>query len=160
MNIKDSRETEMAGIQWGEPESGLKLGLGCEGKTLCLLLRNIGTCPVTVLSHVLAEEHFHFDWVVLCLESDSGERHMLRLIDDRDRSAEVKVRLDPGASLKHSVDLVVWLKKRLLKVSRLGAGTYKVSATYEIENRSDVWHGSVRSGTCFVVLDAGAERDG
>jgi hypothetical protein len=137
---------------WGEPVDGLRLGIAGSGASIVLALGNTGDAPLTVMSHVMAPEETHLDWFTVTLAGAGGEPVLLRLLDDRNRSAEITVELPPGSELAHRVDLVAWAARPVNGPVTLEPGTYRVTATYEVPPDGAAWTGTLHSGTVDTQL--------
>lgn len=143
---------------WGEPVDGLRLGIAGSGASIVLALGNTGDTPLTVMSHVMAPEETHLDWFTVTLTRENGkagedgEPVLLRLLDDRNRSAEITVELPPGSELAHRVDLVAWAARPVNGPVTLEPGTYRVTATYEVPPDGAAWTGTLHSGTVDTQL--------
>ena len=103
----------------------------------------------------------HYDWTRIELtypspsrEGCSGPRtgskkRVLRFVDERDKSAPVKVTLAPGKSLTAELDLNDWAGRRVNGAKPIAPGWYKVRVVYEVDasewSDPDVWHGRTRS---------------
>lgn len=140
-------------IQWGLPVASLRLGLYSEYTIFRLILQNVGTSTVKVLSHVISSGETHLDWFNLHMKDEYGNCHILRLLSDRNRSAEIQSQLKPNGKLQHSVDVAVWASREINQLQKFSSGIYNVSATYEVEDRANVWNGSIHSGHCLIFLD-------
>ena len=132
-------------IIWGNPLGGLRLGIGVHGSDIELQLQNVGPDPLEVLSHVQAQET-HLDWFRLILRDSQGGTRELRLMDDRDKSAPVRVNLEPGASLRHAVSLTAWAQRSINGSQPIQPGSYQVSASYETPRGSTTWAGRLEAG--------------
>jgi hypothetical protein len=148
------QRTGMDAITWGTPSNHLRLGLSVpgDGGVVELHLENVGTQPLKVLSHVDAGE-LHFDWYRLRLEDAQGRSTTVRLLDARERSAEISATLDPGGSLTHRVNAADWARRDGQPVS---PGTYKVWATYDVTIGDGHWQGHLETGP--VSLRVGAKE--
>lgn len=132
-------------ICWGQPQSGLMLGLAADGATIEFYLKNVGTEPLDVLSHVSADID-HLDWYELRMMTAAGEERVLRFIDDRDKSGFETVHLPPGEAIHHSVNLRDWAKRPINGEQKLAAGEYELWATYEVTTPDDNWTGRLNAG--------------
>ncbi len=142
-----SEQSTEGAITWGHSQHGLTLGLVAEGATLRLLLKDIGDAPLEVLSHVQAQD-VHLDWYTVRLKDAQGHERTIRFVEDRDRSAQVKAHLEPGKSLEHTVALGDWASRAANGGQSLAAGTYQVTAAYEVkpESAGGCWSGRLEAG--------------
>jgi hypothetical protein len=125
---------------WGEPVAGLRLGIDARGGAVVeLALENTGDGALQVLSHVLAAGEDHLDWFTVHV----GERE-LRLLDERNRSAAVRVTLAPGEAVRHTVNLAAWALRPPNGARSLSPGP--ASATYDVPATPDTWSGHLESG--------------
>jgi hypothetical protein len=141
-------------IRWGSPVNGLRLGVSGGAGFVELSLENVGTQPLTVLSHVNAGE-IHLDWFTLRLRDGSGGTRALHLLADRDKSGGVKVTLEPGKSLQHRVDVQRWAARPANGSAPLSAGSYELRATYEVEAGEPHWSGKLEAGPVTLTIPAG-----
>jgi hypothetical protein len=141
-------------IRWGSPVNGLRLGVSGGAGFAELSLENVGTQPLTVLSHVNAGE-MHLDWFTLRLRAGSGAARDLHLLADRDKSGRVKVTLEPGKSLQHRVDVQRWAARPVNGNAPLAAGSYELRATYEVEAGEPHWSGKLEAGPATLTIPAG-----
>lgn len=132
---------------------GLELLAGARKSAAVLTLRNCGTTPITVLSHVDAGER-HYDWFTIELER-AGETRVLRLYDDRNESARVTAELAPGDGLEHVIDVGAWARRAVNGGRPLAAGTYRLSATYEVTEPDAPWRGTLRSDPSELTIPRG-----
>ena len=65
------------GICWGQPHDGLMLGLAARGAVVEFYLKNVGSEPLHVLSHVSADID-HLDWYELRMVNEAREERVLR----------------------------------------------------------------------------------
>jgi hypothetical protein len=137
-------------IQWGSPANGLRLGITGGTSFAELSLENVGTQPLTVLSHINAGE-VHLDWYSLHLRDPRGTTRTLQLWDDRNKSAQIKVTLEPGKSLSHRVDIQRWAS-RPHNGGALPDGTYELRATYEVEPGEPHWAGKLEAGPTPLTI--------
>lgn len=93
-----------------------------------------------MMSHVAAQEN-HLDWYTLQLRDASGAIRTLKLLGPRRESGPVKVELKPGARIEHSIDLTVWAERPINGGKPLAAGTYQVTATYDVPPGDGRWSG-------------------
>jgi hypothetical protein len=133
------------GICWGQPRDGLMLGLAVRGAVVEFYLKNVGSDPLDVLSHVSADID-HLDWYELRMVNQAREERVLRFIADRDKSGTVKVHLLPGESTHHSVNLREWAKRPINSSENLTPGEYELWATYKVPTPSDTWTGRLEAG--------------
>jgi hypothetical protein len=145
------RGSELATVKWGAAVNGLALGLSTNGPVVTLQLKNTGTTPLEVMSHVEAEET-HLDWYTITLTDDRGNTRTLKLAAARERSAEVKVSLAPGKTVDHNVAVVDWAARSVNGAKPLAAGEYTVRATYAVSSPNDVWNGRLEAGPVSLSL--------
>src|SRR5262247_715235 len=106
-------------VEWGEASDGLRLGLAADGQVAALHLQNIGAEPLDVFTvHVAA--------------------HDVSFVDDRDRSTPVTAHLQPGETLRHTVDVAAWAART---TGPLSPGAHAATATYLVESEPEVWCG-------------------
>lgn len=138
-------------ICWGQPAGGLTLGLAADGAGVEFYLKNAGSQPLDVLSHVSADID-HLDWYELTMVNKSREERVLRFIDDRDKSGVEKVNLQPGEIIHHSVNLLKWAKRPINGAENLAAGQYELWASYEVTTPDDNWTGRVDAGPVVTTI--------
>jgi hypothetical protein len=158
--VANQSRSQPAEITWGRAERGLRLGIGVRGEEIDLRLENVGADTLEVLSHVQADET-HLDWFRLTLIDASAASRTLQLSDDRDKSGPVRVKLAPGASIIHQVDVPSWSARAANGAQQLSAGTYQISATYETPSGGTSWSGALRAGPVSITLttaSSGARR--
>jgi len=132
-------------ICWGQPQNGLMLGLAAAGAVVEFYLKNVGSDPLDVLSHVSADID-HLDWYELRMVNQAREERVLRFIDDRDKAGTVKVHLPTGETIHHSVNLRKWAKRPINGEQNLAAGEYELWASYEVTDADDNWTGHLDAG--------------
>ena len=145
------KKSDQASVVWGKAAESLRLGLSASDKGVRLHLENVGSKPMEVLSHVNAGE-VHLDWYILYLEDDKGDTRTLRLLDDRDESALVRVPLAPGSEITHTVDVAAWAARLPNGSKPLAAGTYKVRAVYEVKREGSNWRGRLEAGPVTLTI--------
>jgi hypothetical protein len=128
---------------------GLELRIAARGSEAVLTLHNGGSEPLDVFSHVDAGER-HYDPFTIELEGGAGTR-TLRFYDDRNESARVIARLAPGEAVEHVIDLPAWAERKANGGEPLAAGTYLMSATYEVHDGA-LWSGRLESPTVPVTI--------
>jgi len=138
-------------ISWGQPEGGLTLGLTADRGAVEFYLKNVGTEPLDVLSHVSADID-HLDWYELRMVNKTREERVLRFIDDRDKSGTVKIHLLSGETIHHSVDPREWAKRPINGEENLTAGEYQLWASYEVTNPDDNWTGRLEAGPVVTTI--------
>ena len=74
-----------------------------------------------MLSHVAAGGEDHFDWFTVHVDA-AGTTREVRLLDARNRSAPVRVRLAPSDQVHHRVDLCAWALRPRNGARALGLG--------------------------------------
>lgn len=141
---------------WGQPLAGLRLGISVTGVVLVLHLQNVGDRPIKVLSHVAAGET-HLDWYTLRVEAAGGAVRTLRLLDDRNRSAQVKVDLAPTMSVQHEVDILKWAARPVNGAEPLTEGRYSVSCDYAVAPQAGIWSGDLHAGPVPLRVPASEE---
>ena len=151
--------SRMSAITWGDAVGGLRLGVSTDTNVVRVHLENVGKEPLDVLSHVLANE-VHLDWYLLHLEDEKGQARLLRLWDDRDESGAVRVRLEPGARIKHDVDVVSWSARPINGEKTLAPGSYKVRASYNVQPGRNTWTGRLEAGPVTLKVSARAASAG
>ena len=127
------------------------LGLAAHRAVVEFYLKNVGTEPLDVLSHVSADID-HLDWYELKLVDQAREERVLRFIDDRDKAGSVKVHLLPDETIEHSVNLREWAKRRINGEENLASGEYEVWATYEVTAPDDNWTGRLEAGPLTITI--------
>jgi len=136
-------------ITWGAASRDLQLGLRAAGILIELYLRNTGDTTLIVASHVLANET-QLDWVTLRVTAATGQTRSIRLLDDRDESGLITAPVQPGAWLRHSINLPHWAARAINGTKPIMAGDYQVWATYtvpESERDNDMlWIGQLEAG--------------
>jgi hypothetical protein len=142
---------DQADIRWSQPVNGLRLGVSGGSGFAELSLENVGTQPLTVLSHVNAGD-IHLDWFTLHLRDGRGATRDLRMVANRDKAGRVKVTLEPGKSLQHRVDIQRWAGRPINGNAQLAAGSYEVRATYEVEPGEPVWSGKLEAGPATLTI--------
>lgn len=148
-------ESGSGSVSWGRPARGLRLGVAAEAGLAELHLQNVGDAPLEVLSHVKAHEK-HFDWFGLSLKDAAGATRRLRLLDDRDKSGTVRARLEPGESLRHSIDVGDWASRPVNGAEPLAPGAYLLNAEYEVDSARDyaldTWSGRLEAGPVTLAV--------
>jgi hypothetical protein len=148
-------------ITWGVATRGLKLGLRAEGTQIDLYLRNVGDTTLMVASHVLANKT-QLDWVTLHITAATGPTRSIRLLEDRDESGLITAQIQPGAWLRHSINLPRWAARAINGIKPLTAGEYQVWATYTVpESERDntaLWIGHLEAGPVAYSIPAEQER--
>ena len=142
---------DKADIRWSQPVNWLRLGISGGSGFAELSLENVGTQPLTVLSHVNAGES-HLDWFTLHVRDGKGAARDLRMVADRDKAWRVKVTLEPGKSLQHRVDIQRWAARPVNGNAQLAAGSYELRATYEVEPGEPVWSGKLEAGPATLTI--------
>jgi hypothetical protein len=142
-------EDRSVSIAWGQVVSDLRLGLSVDGTSAVFHLENVGKAKLEVWSHVATVET-HLDWYALLLVHNGSARD-LRFVDDRNRSAPIKVTLDPGARVSHKVDVAAWAARAANNSQPLAPGSYSATATYEVTD-GPVWHGKLASGQVALTV--------
>jgi hypothetical protein len=142
---------DKANMQWSQPVNGLRLGVSGSSGFAELSLENVGTQPLTVLSHVNAGES-HLDWFTLHLRDSKGAKRDLRMVADRNKAGQVKVTLEPGKSLQHRVDIQRWAARPTNGNAPFATGSYELRATYEVEPGEPVWSGKLEAGTATLTI--------
>jgi len=145
----EARVEDRSSIAWGQPVSDLRFGVAVEGTSVVFHLENTGKTKLEVWSHVATHET-HLDWYALQLTRDDKVRE-LRFVDDRNRSAPIKVTLDPGGRLHHKVDVAAWAARGANGSQPLTPGSYTAKATYEVSD-GPVWHGKLASGQVAITV--------
>lgn len=131
---------------WSPAECGLRLGIETIGAaSVRLKLHNVGDRPLEVLSHVLAAGETHLDWFTVLLDGHSGTR-TLALLDERNRSAAVRVTLQSGAQLRHEVDVAAWAARAVNGGVALEPDTYRARARYSVPADHAAWSGQLEAG--------------
>lgn len=127
------------------------LGLSADKTITEFYIKNAGTDPVDVLSHVSAD-YKHLDWYKLKMDNDKGETRILRFLEARDKSGFVKAHLAAGESIHHSVDLAEWAVRPINGAEPLTAGTYNVYGFYEVSSPGDNWTGRLEAGPVAMTI--------
>ena len=109
--------------------SPIDLTARTDAGVLTLTLRNTGTAPVEVATHVDAGGLPHLDWLTVELDDGRAPR-TLHFVEARDRSALITATLAPGGTAVEAVDLVRWAI-RGDGAAPLAPGTYAVRATWD-----------------------------
>jgi hypothetical protein len=148
-----SGDPPRAPLTWGEAAAGLRLGIGARHGLLRLVLENVGSGPLQVLSHVRAGGETHFDWITLSLDGPSGGR-TLALMDERNRSAAVTVTLEAGEAVQHEIDVPAWARREANGAQALAPGRYVARAVYEVPASAQAWSGRLEAGP--AELDVGS----
>ena len=138
-------------VRWGQPSRGLMLGLAAAGAVVELYLKNVGSNPLDVLSHVSADVD-HLDWYELRIVHQAREERVLRFIDDRDKAGSVTVHLLPGETIHHSINVRKWAKRPINGKEDLAAGEYEVWASYEVTTPHDNWTGRLDAGPVATTI--------
>ena len=127
--------------------SGVRLGLEINATSATFHVQNVGTKPVDVMSHVQAGEQ-HLDWYTLELSASDGGQREIGFVDDRDRSAPIKVTLAPQAELSHRVDVASWGARAANGSKPLAPGAYRVVARYTVPagTNATAWTGTLSAG--------------
>ncbi len=140
-------------VTWGDPVNGLRLGIA-GGNTAELYLRNVGVSAFDVWSYVNAQER-QYDWFTLHLEDTMGNKRTILLMNDRDKSAPIRVHLAPGETVHHSIDVRHWVAPYVHVETPIVPGAYSVSVTYEVPSAdTTVWNGILKAGPIKVVIPA------
>jgi hypothetical protein len=147
----DKEKVNLNHISWGAAADGLRLGLGARDGMASLTLQNVGNLGLEVFSYVQAHE-VHLDWYTLKLSDENRLTCQLRLFDARNRSTVIRVRLEPGESLQHSVDVAGWAKRLVNGAIPLAAGSYQLSAVYEVADEKDCWLGHLEAGPVRLTI--------
>jgi len=135
-------------VEWGAASDGLRLGLAADGQVAALYLQNIGAEPLDVLSHVQAGGEIHLDWFTVRVAA-----HDVTFVDDRDRATPVTAHLQPGETLRHTVDVAAWAART---TGPLPPGAHAATATYLVESEPDVWSGRLDAGPVTLTVAASA----
>jgi hypothetical protein len=145
--------TAKSSMVWGQPVAGLRLGLGtgATAGTVTIYLENTGTAPLQVLSHVAAQEK-HLDWYTLQVQDGGRASRTLKLLGPRRESGKVQVPLAAGARIEHAVDVAAWAKRPINGGQPLAAGSYQVSAVYDVPAGADHWSGRLEAGPAPLTI--------
>jgi hypothetical protein len=145
--------TAAATIVWSQPSGGLRLGLAPgagSSHTVSIYLENVGDGRLEVLSHVAAQEK-HLDWYTLQLEGPGGTSRTLKLLGPRRESGPVKVTLERGARVEHTVDVAMWAGRPINGGKPLATGTYQVRVVYDVPPGDGAWSGRLVAGPVAFV---------
>ena len=142
------------GLRWGAAAGDLRLGIAVEGATARLGLENVGAAAFDVMSHVAAVGEKHFDWYTVVLDGPGGQRE-LSFVDDRNRSAPIRVTLAPGEALEQAIDLAAWAARAVNGTAPLAAGRHEARARYEVGAQEGAWHGRLEAGPVELWVGAG-----
>lgn len=140
-------------VTWGDPVSGVRLGLEIDATFATFHVQNVGTKPADVMSHVQAGET-HLDWYTLEIDAPGGCKREIGFVDERDRSAPIKVTLAPQAELSHRVDIASWAARPANGSKPLSPGTYSVIARYQVSPGAapTVWTGTLSAGPTEMIV--------
>lgn len=69
----------------------------------------------------------------------------IRFVDNRNRSASIKVVLEPGGKVSHQMNVGDWAARAVNGGRALEPGTHAASAVYVVTDTS-VWTGRIESG--------------
>jgi hypothetical protein len=121
-------------------------------------VNNISNKNITAYSYVKTYEN-QYDYFVIEALIPGHDKIVLYFIDDRDQSGPVIVKLLPGESISHDIDLVKWSTRRINKDALKKSGFehlphgIKIRAKYTNAPCKDcndyyksIWTGSVYSG--------------
>lgn len=150
MAQSDSNRRE-GSIVWGNEVKGLRLGVAADGDSVRLYLWNAGEIALDVWSHVAAVG-VHYDWFTCSIEDGAGRVRAIGFIDNRDRSVPMRKHLAPGERLHHTIDLQSWAARRVNGGSPPAPGSYKLTATYKVDDGRDVWQGELAAGPVELVI--------
>ena len=142
-----------AAVTWSPVDGGLRLGVAADGTLVRLGLQNVGTRPLPVMSYTAATL-LELNWTTLLLTDSQGTTRKLLLGYDRDPPEGVVATLAPGADLWQQVDLTVWTRLALNAVQSLNAGSYQLTAVYEVSPRGNRWSGRLTSGPVRLTVSA------
>jgi hypothetical protein len=102
-------------------------------------LHNAGTEAVCVWARIETHE-VQSDWLTI---QDGGR--VLRLDDDRDKSAPVAVLLEPGATAWTTWDVGAWARRARNGGKALSSGSSWMTAIYDTTKETEVWAGKVQA---------------
>ncbi|MDQ2805996.1 MAG: hypothetical protein M3Z04_03610 [Chloroflexota bacterium] len=134
-----------ARVTWSPVVGGLRLGTAVDGTLVSLGLQNVGAVPLPVLSHT-TETLVELNWTTLFLKDEHGTIRQLLLGYDRDPPNAVRATLAPGAGLWQQADMAVWARRILNDAHTLRAGTYQLTAVYEVRPGANRWSGRLAVG--------------
>lgn len=81
----------------------------------------------------------------------SGTYHVF--VDDRNRSAPIKVVLEPGGKVSHRMNVGDWAARAVNGGRALEPGSHMASAVYAVTDTS-VWTGRIESGELALSVPA------
>ena len=102
-----------------------------------------------MLSHVAAGGEDHFDWFTVHVDA-AGTTREVRLLDARNRSAPVRVRLAPSDQVHHRVDLCAWALRPRNGARALGSGDHDARVVYVVDDDPQAWTGRLEAGPVTI----------
>jgi hypothetical protein len=142
-----SGTTEQGGGAGGASASAsqpLSLTASLSGTSVHLTLQNRSSAALKVNSHVQAGSRVDLDWFVVTLRF-AGDTRDLRFSGPRNRAAQIRQTLDPGASLSHDVDLAWWAQQEVNGNRPLPTGKGTLTVVYEVSGDPEAWNGRVEA---------------
>lgn len=136
----------------------LKLDLLVQSDSnIVVTVTNTSKKNIEAYSHVETYER-HYDYFSLDCETEDGKKFELNFLADRDKSASVIVKLAPGESFSHTINIEAWSRRDINVASLKAAGLkslpdkFTMKAVYRNEPCTtcndyykSIWSGSVES---------------
>lgn len=127
-----------------------RLSVATRGALLDVTFENAGTAPVYIYTHMNADWE-QYDWITVELTDAAGHVREMHFTDVRDKSAPESVELAPGKRVTKTLDLAAWATHAGNGKRPLGAGSYKVSVSYDSSRETYAWAGKLSATTVMLI---------